>query len=272
MGGIHVAKVGAPRTLAGLSFVLPMRLVLPAAFLLLGLSAFAQQTIYEDSRVPFKRELYGGAMIHGDGWGLNLYYARHRTAIDRSLYGLEIVGMKHPKEVKSFNPYYEESRGYFFGKSNALLIVRPTIGRKHQITDKIRRAGVEINYVWGIGPSIGLAKPVYLEIGRPDVVPYQEFVTERYDPAIHNVQNIYGRASWFRGFGEMAIYPGAFGRAGINFEYSGQTTGIKGLEVGVSLDAYPVKIPIMAELEDVRNKQFFFEFYLALQFGKKYVQ
>lgn len=249
-----------------------MRFVLLTAFVLLGLGASSQQTIYEDARVPFKRELYGGAMIHGDGWGLNMYYARHRTAIDRSLYGLEIVGMKHPKEVKSFNPYYEESRGYFYGKSNAFLIVRPTIGRKHQITDKIRRSGVELNYVWGIGPSIGLAKPVYLEIGRPDNVPYQEFVIERYDPAVHNVQNIYGRASWFRGFGEMVIYPGAFGRAGLNFEYSGNTTGIKAIEVGVSMDAYPVVVPIMAELEDVRNKQIFFEFYLAVQFGKKYVQ
>ena len=241
--------------------------------LLLSLeTAIAQETVYADARVPFKREWYGGAMIHGHGWGLNLYYAKHRTAVDRLLYGLEIAGMKHPKEVKSFNPYYEESRGYFYGKSNSLLIVRPTFGKKQQITDKIRKSGVELNWVWGIGPSIGLAKPVYLEIGKPDVVPYVEYAIERYDPAIHNIQNIYGRASWFRGFGEMTIYPGAFGRAGLNFEYSGQTTGIKALEIGASLDAYPVAIPIMAELEGVQNKQFFFEFYLAAQFGRKYVQ
>lgn len=249
-----------------------MRHLLLFALLLTWHHAWAQQTIYEDSRVPYKREWYGGALIHGDGWGMHVFYARHRTAVDRSLYGLEIVGMKHPKEVKSFNPYYEESRGYFFGKSNAFLIVRPTVGRKHQITDKIRRTGVELNYVWGIGPSLGLAKPVYLEIGKPDNVPYQEFVVERYDPSIHSVQNIYGRASWFRGFGELSLYPGAYGRAGLNFEYSGQTTGIKSLEIGASLDAYPVVIPIMAELEGVRNKQFFFELYLAVQFGKKYVQ
>lgn len=249
-----------------------MRTLLLSALLLIGCTAGAQETVYEDARVPFKREWYGGAMIHGDGWGLNLYYAKHRTAVDRLLYGLEIVGMKHPKEVKSFNPYYEESRGYFYGKSNALLIVRPTFGKKQQLTDKIRKSGVELNLVWGIGPSLGLAKPVYLEIGKPDNVPYQEFAIERYDPAVHNIQNIYGRASWFRGLGEARLYPGAFGRAGLNFEYSGHTTGIKALEVGASMDAYPVKVPIMAELEGVENKQFFFEFYLAVQFGRKYVR
>jgi hypothetical protein len=153
-----------------------------------------------------------------------------------------------------------------------MLIVRPTYGGKHQITDKIRRSGVEVNYVWGIGPSLGLAKPVYLEIGKPDNIPYETFVIERYDPAIHDVQNIYGRASYFKGFGEMKLYPGGFGRFGLNFEYSGQTTGIKAIEVGASLDAYPVVVPIMAELEGVTNKQFFFEFYLAIEFGKKYIQ
>jgi hypothetical protein len=249
-----------------------MRCQLAIAFAICAFVTAAQETVYEDARVPFKREWHGGAMIHGHGWGLNLYYAKHQTAVSRLVYGLEIVGMKHPKEVKSFNPYYEESRGYFYGKSNSMLIVRPTFGKKIQIADKIRKSGVELNWVWGIGPSLALAKPVYLEIGKPDVVPYVEYAVERYDPAIHNIQNIYGRASWFRGFGEMQVYPGAFGRTGLNFEYSGQTTGIKALEIGASIDAYPVTVPIMAELEGVQNKQFFFEFYLSIQFGRKYVQ
>jgi hypothetical protein len=250
-----------------------MRYLLTTALLLLGLSSVrAQETIYEEARVPFRKEISGGAIIHGDGWGLNFFHSKYTTAKDRRVLGIEIVGMKHPKEIKSFNPYYEDSRGYFYGKSNALLIVRPTYGRKHQITDKIRRSGVEVNYVWGIGPSLGLVKPVYLQIGRPDQFPYETIAIERYDPDQHDVHNIYGRATWFRGVGEIQLYPGGFGRFGLNFEYSGQTTGIKALEVGVSVDAYPVVIPIMAELDGVQNKQFFFEFYLSVQFGKKYIQ
>ena len=55
------------------------------------------------------------------------------------------------------------------------------------------------------------------------------------------------------------------------------TDGRKGASVIVNrtwlkMDAYPVTVPIMAELEGVENKQFFFQFYLAIQFGKKYVQ
>ncbi len=242
-------------------------------FLLLlnGTAVLAQQTIYEETRVPYKRELYGGILLHGDGWGVHFYHAKYNTARDRRLLGIEVVGMKHPKEVKSFNPYYEDARGYFYGKSNALLILRPTYGRKLQLTDKIRRSGAEVNFIWGIGPSIGLLKPVYLQIGKPDRIPYENIAVERYDPAIHDVQNIYGRATWFNGVGEIKPYLGGFGRVALSFEYSTETTGLKGLEVGAMVDVYQKTVPIMAELEGVRNKQFFFQFYLALQFGKKFV-
>lgn len=250
-----------------------MRLLLSISLLLLALAPCrAQQTIYDETRVLYRKELLGGIMIHGDGWGLNFYHGKHTTAKDRRMLGVEIASMKHPKEIKSFNPFYEDSRGYFYGKANTMLILRPTFGGKHQIADKIRRSGVEVNYVWGIGPSLAFVKPVYLQIGKPDNFPYDIIVTERYDPAVHDIQNIYGRASWFNGFGEMRIYPGGFGRFGFNFEHSGQASGIKSIEVGASMDAYPVVIPIMAELEDVVNKQFFFQFYLAVQFGKKYTQ
>ncbi len=234
--------------------------------------AVAQQTIYEESRVPFKRELYGGVLLHGDGWGVQFYHAKYRTARDRRLLGVELVGMKHPKEIKSFNPYYEDSRGYFYGKTNSLMILRPTYGRKLQLTDKIRRSGVEVNFIWGVGPSLGLLKPIYLQIGKPDRIPYENIVVERYDPAVHDVQNIYGRATWFNGLDQMKIYPGAFGRVAFSFEYSTETTGLKGIEVGATMDAYPSVVPIMAELEGVVNKRFFFQFYAALQFGKKFTQ
>ena len=80
-----------------------MRSFLHLAFLLLILpAAHAQQTIYEESRVPYKKEVYGGILLHGDGWGLQFYHAKYNTARDRRLLGVEIVGMKHPKEVKSF--------------------------------------------------------------------------------------------------------------------------------------------------------------------------
>jgi hypothetical protein len=237
------------------------------------LSIAQQASIYDDAtRTLYSREIYGGPLLHGDGWGLQFFYGRYRTAKDRHLFGLEVVGMKHPKEIKSFNPWYEDSRGYFYGKLNSLLIVRPIYGRKHRITEKIRKSGVELNYVWGIGPAIGLLKPVYLQIGEPRDPPYTTIAVERYDPEEHFANNIYGRASWFRGVGEMQVRPGAHARIALNFEYAGDNTGIRAIEAGASVDVFPEKVPIMAELPGVENKEFFLEFYVALQFGNKTIR
>lgn len=235
--------------------------------------AKAQQvSIYDDpSRTLYSSELYGGFTAHGDGWGLHFYSGKYTTAKQRRLLGVEVVGMKHPKEVKSYNPYYEDSRGYFYGKTNSFLIVRPMFGRKVMLAEKIRSSGVEVSLVWGLGPSLGLLKPVYLQIGKPGI-PYEVIVVEKYDPTVHSVNNIYGRASWFTGVGEMGLRPGAFGRFAFNFEHSTTGTGVKAIEVGATLDAFLEKVPIMAEVEGVENKQFFLEFYVSLQFGKKTIR
>ncbi|MEO7081575.1 MAG: hypothetical protein ABIY71_08605 [Flavobacteriales bacterium] len=235
--------------------------------------AQAQESIYDDAaRTLYSHEMYGGPLIHGDGWGVTFQYGKYATAKDRNMFGIDIVSMKHPKEIKSFNPNYQDARGYFYGKLNSMIIVRPTYGRKHRIAEKIRKSAVEVNYVWGIGPSLGLLKPVYLQIGEPDF-PYQVIVTEKYDATKHFADNIFGRASWFKGLGEINLYPGAFGRFAFNFEYAGNNTGIRALEVGASMDAYAEKVPQMADLEDVGiNKQFFLEFYIAMHFGAKTIR
>ena len=243
---------------------------------LTALASFTQSVYDDEGRTLYSREIYGGPVAHGDGWGGQFWYGKYRTAADRHLFGFEIVGMKHPKEIKSYNPYYEDSRGYFYGKLNSLLMLRPGYGRKHRITEKIRKSGVELNYVWAIGPALALLKPVYLQIGRRiderDGPPYDSIVEERYDPQKHFANNIFGRASWFRGLNDLGIRPGVFGRLALNFEYAGDNTGIRALEVGTTVDLFPETIPIMAEVEGVVNKRLFLEFYLALQFGSKTIR
>lgn len=230
--------------------------------------------MYDDpARTLYKHELSGGPLIHGDGWGITFQYGKYVTAKNRNMLGIEIVSMKHPKEIKSFNPNYQDARGYFYGKLNSMIIVRPTIGRKHRIAEKIRKSAVEVNYVWGIGPSLGLLKPVYLQILEEPGMAFQPVSTQRYDPERHFADNILGRASFFKGFGEMKLYPGAYARFAFNFEYAGTNTGIRALEAGVSMDAYAKEVPIMADVEDLgTNKQFFLEFYIALHFGAKAIR
>ncbi len=237
---------------------------------LLSLQIRAQETIFDETMVVYQHQWFGGVNIHTSGWGLNFSTLKNRTAFKARALKLEIVGINSHKQVKSFNPYYEDARGYFYGKQYSLFAVRPSWGYKKVLNDKLRKNGVEVSYTWSIGPSLGLAKPVYLEIIREGQMPGSRVINvERYDVDKHYHDDIYGRASGFKGWDELRIYPGVHGRFGLMFEFASKKTSIMALEGGVAFDGYAQKIPIMA-LEGSENRQFFLNFYLNFLFGKKY--
>lgn len=244
-------------------------IILASFFLLvIGNSAFAQDQFEDEAKIVYKQQVMGGLNVHTSGWGINLAFLKNKTAFKARVIQFQFVGMKSHKEVKSYNPYYEDARSYFYGKENNFYVFRPTWGYRKVLYDKLRRNGVEVSYVWSLGPSIGIAKPVYLEIGQPSL-PYDYVVVERYNVNEHFQENIYGRASGLNGFSEIRFHPGLHGRFAFMFEYSPKKTGVTALETGLSVDVYGKKIPIMA-LEDSENRWIFVNFYVSILFGKKF--
>lgn len=236
---------------------------------LLPVSAFSQETIYDETMVVYKHQYYGGLNLHTSGWGLNFTLLKNKTAFRARLLQIEIVGINSHKQVKSFNPFFEDARGYFYGKQYSFFTIRPSWGQKKVITDKLRKSGIELGYTWSIGPSLGIAKPVYLEIMEGGWFAGGPISVQRYDVNRHFHENIYGRASGLEGWGELRFFPGLHGRFGLLFEYAANKVGVKAIETGIAFDGYGKVIPIMA-LEGSENRQFFLNFYLSVLFGKKY--
>lgn len=232
-------------------------------------SALAQQPEQEEVGFVYKSEAVGGLIIHTNGWGLSFRYGRQKTYLNKTSYGLDLVNMRHPKEVKVFNPGYDDGKGYYYGKLNSVMVLRPSFGFRKVLFQKKRDQGVEVGFNAAIGPSLAFLKPVYLRIIIPSSDPYQEpdIVEEKYDPNIHHIDNIYGRASGMKGLNETKIVPGGFVKFGLHFEYSPEEDGIKALEVGVIGDVYPKEIQIMANNQ---NNYYFLTLYVNLIFGRKY--
>jgi len=243
-------------------------LTLLVLFPAIGFGQTNEETIFDEAAIIYNRSFYGGIMLHTNGWGAHGTWGKGLTAFKSRIYQIDIAEMKHSKEVRAFNPYYEDSRSYVYGKQNSFFVIRPTIGTKKVKFDKIRKSGVAIGYNWRVGPSLGFTKPVYLEIGVPDTGPFQRIIVEKYDPEVHTVDAIFGRASFLKGFDELRIHPGLHGSFGVNFEYAPERESIKGLEIGVAVDYYPLnEIEIMAFSD---NYDLFVNFYIILQFGKKF--
>jgi len=232
--------------------------------LLLVTTVSAQLPAEQNNKAGFRKSAYGGIILHTQGLGLNLYFSKFKTVDKKTLFSFDIVSMKHSKEVKSIGLIDENAKRFVYGKLNSLYILRFGYGRKKILYEKLREQAVEISCVWMTGPSVGMAKPVYLEVFNTvgEVVQI-----ERYDPEKHDLSNIFGRGPASRGVSEIKFYPGVFLKLAVTFEYAEYRSSIKAIEIGGVLDAYPQKIPIMT---NTKNNFLYPALYINLLIGKKY--
>jgi hypothetical protein len=227
------------------------------------------QVMGDEVKVLYRNEMSGGISAHTyAGFGLNFRRAKHVTGFRKRVIEGELTYIKDPKEVKTVNPTFDNSKGFFYGKLNSLIVMRCGTGFQNVLYKKPEKSGVEIRYVTMLGVSLGIAKPVYLEILHMTSQQNEYTLsTERYDPSKHTLDDIYGRAPFFKGFGESTIYPGGYAKLGLNFEYGSYDDDVKAIECGMVVDAYPKVIPIMA---NSTNRQVFVGFYINFLYGRKW--
>jgi len=248
-----------------------MKRFLIFVFILIAHYSFGQTNPfeYEEEKPPLmKNEFTFGVNVHTAGWGITTRRSKNKTWDKKRVLELEIVNMKHPKEVRSVNPYFDNAKSFFYGKMNTMTVIRTAIGRQNVMFSKAEKGGVEVRLHYSGGMSLALVKPVYLNILYPTGINREyAVIVEKYDPERHYVDNIYGRAPFTYGFGEIRPYPGVYGKLGLAFEYGTHSEDIKCIETGITLDAYGKKVPIMAYTE---NSQVYINFYINLLYGRKW--
>lgn len=207
-------------------------------FCVLAANGFAQtQDSYEyqsEFTWGINKNTYGG-LIGG------FVFKKARKLNDRLLetFGLEIMNVKHPQEVRENS---QSTGNYFiYGKSNYLYALRFQYGRDLIVFKKAPQQGVEIKVVTAIGPTVGVVAPYYIERAAD-----QGLVTirQKYDPSIEAVE-IYGPGRLFEGLGESKLKIGANAKAAINFELGTVKSQVTGFEAGFLVDAYTSKVIIV---------------------------
>jgi hypothetical protein len=219
--------------------------------------------------------IYKQEYQYGFGFSTNGYFLNFRRSYSPSVFkerGLEldVAIVRHPKEVNGYSYIYQGlgSSSFVYGKLNSLYPVRFGYGEKHEIAQKIDVSSVEINYFYYAGVSMGIVKPIYLQINKAPISSFDvELVNERYDPNKHTYNDIYGGTLFTNGFRELTLYPGIYGKFGLDFDYKISTKRIATVETGILVDYYFRKVPIMA-FED--NFSYFIAFYASINFGKRW--
>lgn len=236
-------------------------------FFSLCLVAVGQGELDPQEKILFQNERSISLSLSTNGFGAAYRFGKRKTYLNKTIYDFEIAYIKHPKEAK-VSPnvvVYSTSRRYVPGKLNLFVNLRPSIGFQREVFSKEDRGSIAIKLYYGGGPSLGITKPIYYTyvIGDINGGRNWHFIEEKYSYPLHPYE-VAGRASFWKGFDELNVYPGLHANLGISFEYSPLNQIVNAIDVSATVDAFYKKIPIMLT---EYNSQFFLTLSIAYRFG-----
>ena len=226
--------------------------------------AFTQGDIDDEQKIFQRNEKSYSFLLNSNGWGINYRYGKMIDAFNKKIYNIDIVGIRHPKEIKTTNPYFPNLKRFVFGKENNFYSLRLGLGKQKKLYKKLDKGGIEIRYFYSAGPTIGILKPIYYEI-LYNYSGYYQIKTEKFNTSIHSIFDIYERASFFKGFDEISVIPGIYSKVGASFEFSKKDEKVNAIEIGAVFEVFPKKIEIMATKD---NDFYFASLFVSYRFGK----
>ncbi len=234
---------------------------------------FAQkkQKVVDLQDYRYKKEASGGFRIQSNGISLYAEYGWIKDIYRTRLLQLEYTYHIDYRQKKQ-KAEADAGRDYLYGFQNKLHMIHLSYGIKRTIADKANRNGVRLSFIFFGGFSLGLLKPYYLEInqpGDPNTLPTHR--PERYsaanDTAFLNKSQIYGAAAIRYGLNQIQPVPGIHTKSGLNFDWGTKDQFVKALEVGVALDLFYKRLPIM-----INNHNRFYQIalYASFHLGKRW--
>jgi hypothetical protein len=225
---------------------------------------YSQGELNEQQKVFFRNEKSFAILLNSDGYALSYRGAKRIDYLNKKIFELDAGILKHQKEYKISNPYYQ-SGSFVYGKLNTVVFIRGGIGHQKELFKKADLGGIAIRYFYSVGPTIALYKPVYYRIIHYVNQYYSELRDEKFDVSVAPLPyDIYNKASFFKGLNETKVLPGVYVKGGFNFEYSVEDRIIHAVEIGAQINAFPKEIPIMASYD---NKSIFFSLFVSYRFG-----
>jgi hypothetical protein len=257
------------------------KLTILTALLLFATVVFSQSRFKNDNKgILYNTEKALDARLYGFGWGwsANALFGNVRT-YNRTTYYTVGVGfdLKNPKEVAKSIDLSSGSaasgfRKYTFGKQNYATSLRAGYGIKRYYSEKAAKNGVALALNFSGGASVALMVPYYLEIGvsRTDLT---KVVATKYSPETEKLflseYQIRGKSGYFKGITETKVIPGVYGQAAVQLDWGAFDEFLRAVEIGVQIDVFAKRLPILVESATVQNRPFYFNLYLSLQLGKR---
>ena len=231
------------------------------------INAIAKQE--EEGALIYAKQSIFAFQLRTNGYGGFYELAKFKTRRKSNTYSIEFTEIKDPKEEKSpANGFFAFNNPYVFGKINNFYQLKLGFGQQYLLGQKGNKNGVAVALIYQAGFSGGFLRPYYLDVSDTSADRQIKFNPNNpYDSALFlNIGQIRGSSGLGKGWGEMGFKPGLYAKAALRFDYGRYNEVVSGVEIGVSVDVYTDKIPILLFAE---QKQVFLQGHIAILFGKR---
>lgn len=222
-------------------------------------------------RKVYKKEIYGGISMHTRGFGIHGRLLKYIDGFNKAGFEAELTKIRHPKETLTPDNFLGNSRGFVFGRINSMFALRGGYTQEKILFDKTEKGSISVAWNYTGGVSLGMLKPIYVQVTQQTDDNTTILVTDRYNPSTMPASTVIGEAGFLRGFDEMRFRPGLYLKSAFSFDYQLLDKKITTLEVGVIYDFYFNKVKIFAPdfLQEDVNQIGFLQLYFAFNFGVK---
>lgn len=230
----------------------------------------------EEGALIYNKQWLLGFNLNTDGWNLTYEHGKYKTITKTSLWWLQFGERKDPHQTKVSTVYdwvdtlAYNTNPFYYGKRNTFYFLKFGLGNQMLIGGKGNKNGVAVSWIYGGGVSLGMLKPYYLQIfdstGNYSDIKYTPATEVIFTGNDYYHNTILGSSPFTKGFGEMKLVPGLHVRTAFRFDYGRYTETLSALEVGVNVEYYFDKMPIMVWND---GHHAFVNAYVAIEFGAR---
>ncbi len=203
------------------------------------------------------------------GWNIGYTQGDIKSYFKTTYYKISLGELRHYKETIKTSDFGGVSpnqgfSNYAYGKQNYCFPLRVSYGFKRYYSEKASRNGVAIGINYSGGLTAAIMKPYYLDINTGKEPSLSIKYSDETAVTFLDATKIQGSSNFFKGFNEVSVVPGIHGQVGVHLDWGAFDEFLKAVEVGVMLDIFPEKLPILA---NEQNLPYFLNFYISIQLG-----
>lgn len=220
----------------------------------------------EEGVLIYQKQSIFGIQLRTNGYGAFYELGKMKSNRKTNIYRIDFHETKDPKEEKLLNGNLIFGNPYIYAKRNYFYPVTLGFGQQYILGQKGNKNGVAVTAVYNAGLSLGLLRPYYIDVDDP-IQGERQIKYSVEDSALFVDQSAIRSGGGFgKGWSEIKIKPGAFAKVAMRFDFGRYNESVSALEIGMSVEGYASKIPILLYQKD---KRLFFQGYIAFLFGKR---